>query len=436
MPAGYEMLRDRTLTGDVSDNVEPDAQAGALGWRYLLFAFGLSTALTSGWVRRTLIGWQAWELTHSSSWIGIIGFCALMPMLLVGPLAGVAVDRHPARHMLFITQISGLVLTLALGALAWGRLIDVSFLLAVTIGTAITVSFESPASNVFIRAIVREDALARAISVNSVIGNGALLVAPGLAVFLLGKLGLTAAYLIAAIGHLACLACVFIVRAPATPVAEDTERSGYLGDIKSGLRYVGKSAELRMLFTSFFIVSVGARSLTYLMPAFAAERFANSPEILGILLSALAAGAVCAGLCIGLQKTGFDVWTMLLWSIVANAACLAAVAGLPGLTLATVSMFSLGVAFACNSISTQTALQTITPQQMNGRMLSLYGIAFRTGPALGSLALGAFAATFGMVGAELLAAAGMAVYAGSIWFCWAGAAAPTPKQFGNRSRRL
>jgi MFS family permease len=433
MSAGHEMLRHRALSlarlptaGDADTASRPQA----LGWRYLLYASGLSMALTGGWVRRTLIGWQTWELTHSSFWIGVIGFCTLMPMLLFGPLGGAAADRHPVLRVLRTTQIMGCVQTLLLAAAAWQGLLDVPVLLAITITTAITMSFESPASNVFIRAIVSREALSRAISMNSVVGNGALLVAPGIAVFLFGRLGAAGAYAVGATAHVAFLACLCILRAPGEPSPAAT--SSYLDDIKSGCRYAAKDSEMRMLLVSFFVVSVGARSLTYMMPAFAAERFAASPETLGILLSALAAGAVCAGIYFGLRKGDLDAGSMVFGSVVANAICLAVAACVPGLPMATIAVFCLGVAFACNNIATQTAVQTITPQEMSGRMLSLYGIAFRTGPALGSLGLGMLAEKSGIVTAEILAAVAIGVYAGCAGFRSAGSVASAPERLRGR----
>ncbi|HEX8164563.1 MAG TPA: MFS transporter [Beijerinckiaceae bacterium] len=370
--------------------------ATSLGRDFILLATGVGSAQVGGWTRRMILGWQVWELTGSPFWVGMVGFFDLAPTILLSPIAGPVIDRSGPVRVLRATQAANLAQGVLLLVGAWLNLLNLAALLAFTAGFAVVYAFDGPATNAALRRIVGIEALARAISINSILNNGALFVAPLVAAFLIRVGGAAGGYAAAAAGGAVFLGLLLVMKAPADAGLSRASQGTFLEALGSGYAYAAADRRLRSLLISFSVVSVGARSLTYLMPALAAGLLAGDPDALAVLLSMLAGGALLAGVLVGLQGAAVNVGRLLVASLAGAAGCLAAIFAAPSLWLAAVAAFGLGMSLACNSISTQTAIQTVADQEMNGRVISLYGMIFRGGPALGSLAAGSLAASLGL----------------------------------------
>ncbi|MQB34205.1 MFS transporter [Rhizobium rhizogenes] len=364
-----------------------------LPWSYWTFTVGSTISNIGGMVQRVIVGWSVWELTHSAFWIGLVALVELVPTILLSPLAGALLDRVNIRRLLIYTQLVGFTQAIVLMVAIRSGYDSLILVFGMTAIFAVANAFYGPGLVAIVPRLVRRDQLKDAISMNSILANVSGLLAPMIAVQVQSLFGSGACYAINAATYLVLLLII-----PLTRISEQVSASGkenYVSSIKAGYLYIAKNSSLRLYIGSFAAVSFAARSLTFLMPAITAQMFGGGPKSLGILLFATAGGAVCGGILMKLEKR-YSALSVMRVSTEASALLLIGLILSPNVLFGAVVSFALGVALACNSISTQTAIQVTVQEDFNGRVMSFFQMIFRAAPAFGSFIAGTLSAVFGL----------------------------------------
>jgi len=374
---------------------------------------GNAISVVGTWMQRTAIGWHAWELTASPFWLGMVAFADLFPAVLIAPLGGVVADRLDRRRIMLWTQ-SGMAVTTSILALAilmgW---IGILGLVALVGLQGLLIGVNQPARLALVPALVRREHLATAIALNSVVFNLARFIGPAVAGGLIALSGVPAALFVNALSYLPLLVVL-----PGLVLAETVKPSRWQGAgaaMADGFRYIFQSPLLAPLFAFFVALSLTVRPLGDLLPGFAGGVFSAGVGGLATLSAAMGLGAVLGGLWVARKGAAFEMEQALRLQI-AVALAAAAFALSPAFWIATVAIAVFGFVLIATSVALHTAVQLGLEPELRGRVMSLFGLVFRSVPAVGALAVGALAELAGLRLAMLTAAlAFLLVYA---WLQW------------------
>jgi predicted MFS family arabinose efflux permease len=362
---------------------------------------GNGVSLIGTWMQRIGVGWLAWELSHSGAVLGLVAFADLFPTVLIGPFGGALADRVDRLRVIKIAQLLVMGQSLALFGLTASGLITVPLLLALVLFGGVVIGFNQPARLALVPSLVPRQDLATAVAINSIAFNSARFIGPALAGLAIVGSGIAAVFLLNALSYLAFLFALWRLRL--TPVGLVRQSGSMLGAVGEGLRYTAGHPGIGPILLLQAILAVCARPFFELLPGFAAEVFARGAPGLAILSSSVGIGAVAGGFW--LAQPGDQA---RLISVVLISSLLIALSTL-GFALSTWFPAAIacvavdGFAMVAAGVGTQTLLQTAVDESMRGRVLSLFGLIFRGGPALGALAMG-FASE--VVGLQVPVAAG------------------------------
>lgn len=381
---------------------------------YGIYASGNAISLVGTWMQRVAVGWLTWQLTESGAWLGAIAFADLFPTVLIGPLAGAAADRWDRLKALRAGQVLLMLQALLLFILTATGAITIWLLLALSLFLGVVAAFNQPARLALIPSLVPRDDLAAAVAINSIVFNSARFLGPAAAGVIIVTVGIAAAFAVNAASYLVFLAALSRIRLRAQETPADGPRAGLFAEVAAGLGYALRHPGIGPLLLLLLAVASCARPFVELLPGFAGAVFAAGAEGLAMMTSTVGLGAVSGGLWLA-QRAGRGLTTVTLTSpLVLAGALLVFVAG-GSLWLALPALFVAGFAMVCGGVGTQTLLQLSVEGALRGRVMSLYGLIFRGGPALGALAMGALSELVGLrwplAGGALLAA----LACGAVW---------------------
>ena len=357
---------------------------------YRLFFFGQSISLIGIWLTRVATGWLVYRLTHSAFLLGIVTFTSLAPSFLLGPLAGVLVDRWNRRRLLILTQIGLMLQVLSLAYLAHTQQIAVWHILLLGFIQGLINAFDIPARQTFVVEMIdQKEDLGNAIALNSSVFNGARLVGPALAGFLIAKGGEGMCFFIDGLSYLAVIASLFAMKfkTPAFPKVPVSVWS----DLKEGCRYVLASAPIRAILLMVAWGSLMGLSYLVLFPVVVHEVLKGGPDALGFLTSASGLGALSGGLYLASRKDVQGLGKSVVLGACVGGLGLVLFAFSNTLIPASVFVMVASFGFMVQMASCNTALQTIVEDDKRGRIMSFYSMAFMGMAPLGGLFVGAMA---------------------------------------------
>ncbi len=367
----------------------------ALGNRnYLLYLAGNTISLHGLWVYRVALGWQAWQLTHSEFWVGVVAFTQFFPIVLFGPLFGVLTDRMDRRiASIAINVISALIMTV-LAALEVLGLVDIYLLCMLSLVQGIAEGAHTPARLALVPNLVPRHQLQSAMATNSVVFNLSRFVGPAIAGVLIALFGAASAFAFNALSYLPVIAALIFIQV--APFRQNEAARGNLWqELRDGMRYVLANRSIRLLMALVAIASLFGRGPLELLPAFAESVFQRGSTGLATLTSAAGGGAVVAGVVI---SQGF-IRLRILWIAIATAVigCLIVVLGVTTqfwLGVATVALLGFMLTFC--GVSAHVLLQSLIDDELRGRVSSLWGMLAFGGTAFGGLIVGACASRWGL----------------------------------------
>ncbi len=361
---------------------------------YLIYLAGSTVSLHGLWVYRVALGWQAWELTESELWVGVVAFTQFFPMVLFGSVFGVLADRFDRRKASILINSTSTLIMLTLAALTVAGLVDVYVLCALSLLQGVADSAHLPVRIALIPALVPRQQFQSAMAINSVAFNLSRFVGPAIAGVLIALFGVAAAFAFNAASYLAILAALLVINT--RPFRQRAEaRSDVLGELKDGVRYVRASTPVRQLMGLVAMASFFGRGPLELLPAFAESVFRRGATGLAILTAAAGAGAIVAGIIISRGVVRLRIRYIAIG--IAVAGCLIIVLGVARqfwLGIATVA--ALGFILTVCGVGSQILLQSLIDDELRGRVSSLWGMIAFGGTAFGGLIVGAFASIWGL----------------------------------------
>jgi predicted MFS family arabinose efflux permease len=324
--------------------------------------------------------------------LGLVAFADLFPTVVIGPFGGALADRVDRLRTIRVAQTLIMAQSLILFLLTATGLITVPLLIALVLFSGVVIGFNQPARLALIPSLVPRPDLATAVAINSIVFNGARFIGPALAGLVIVGVGIAAVFALNALSFLAFLFALKHLRLP--PLAPARPTGSMLAAVGEGLRYTRAHGGIGPILLLQAILAVSARPFFELLPGFAADVFARGASGLAILSSSVGIGAVVAGLWLAQRGGQLTVLVLVNSLLIALATLGFALSGWFPLAIACVAL--AGFAMVVAGVGTQTLIQSAVEEHMRGRVLSLFGLIFRGGPALGALLMGAASELVGL----------------------------------------
>ncbi len=383
---------------------------GVLKYRnFRLFFFGQSISLIGTWMQQVAMIWLAYRLTGSPFLLGLVGFCSQIPSFFIAPLAGVFTDRWNLHRTIIATQSLAMLQAAVLAVLTLTGVVAVEHVLLLSVFMGLVNAFDIPARQSFLIQMVEgRERLAGVIGLNSSMFNGAQLVGPAIAGFLILAVGEGVCFLLNALSYVAVLAALLAMRLPPRAPAKPPQH--VLHELREGVRYALGFRPIREILLLLTVVSLAATPLrTVLLPVFATQVLHGKSDTFGLLTASMACGALAAALRLASRRTVLGLGGQIAWA--------SALFGL-GLIVFSfshvlwVSMWLLvicGFAAMMETAASNTVLQTIVDDDKRGRVMSFYAMAFLGVAPVGSLLAGSLTSRLGAPHVVQLAGAMCAV---------------------------
>ena len=338
------------------------------------------------WVVRIAIGWLAWELTESAFWVGALVAADALPVLFFGPIGGVLADRLDRKTISLVTQSILCVITIGLTVLTYVGWINIWFLLAFALARGVTFSFWQPVRLALMPNLVPRSEIPTAIALNSSSFNAAQFIGPAVAGGLL-KLG--GAELAFAFNVFASTVMIWALANIESPPPQGKGRHGsFLEDALAGIRYGAAHPGIGPMLVLLLIIGVMIRPLTELMPALAGAVFLKDVTGYSMMASSVGIGAMIGAIWMLRRGNSSNITDIALLAGLTGGVAALLVVGVGWFPFALVCLTVLGFSMTASGIATQQVVQFAVPDEMRGRVLGLFGMIFRAGPALGALVIG------------------------------------------------
>ncbi len=380
---------------------------------YRIYAGGNFVSLCGTWLQRIAVGWLAWQLTHSGTWLGLVAFADLFPTVVLSPFAGTLADRHDRLTVIKISQGFAMAQATALAVMTYADAMTIGWLLALSLMMGIVNAINQPARLALIPNLVERPNLAAAVAINSTIFNAARFLGPAVAGVVIAHGSIALAFAVNAASYVAFMVALQRVRL----VGSESQLSGrgnFLQQSLDGYAYAVRHPGIGPMIVLLTATSIGSRAYIELLPGFADAVFGRGAEALAWLTATTGLGAMVGGLLMASRGAPAGLTRVVIANVLLMALALLAFTATTSFWIALPCLFVAGFSLVINGIGGQTLVQNAVDGTMRGRVMSLYGMIFRGGPALGALIMGAAS---GYVGLQLPVACGALLCAG--FWLWA-----------------
>ena len=382
-------------TSEPRVSAERPALLGAFQFRdFRLLWFGLLVSNLGTWMQFTALGFYVVQIAPTPSlaplYVGLIGASRAIPVLLLSPIAGVIADRYPRRRVLLITNVIIALLALLLAVVMARNDASIVVLMAISTLQAGTQAFDSPARQSWIPLMVGREYVGNAIGLNSFAFNAPSIVGPPIAGILIASAGVATCAFINAAATLAVVAALLFMK----PVGViEGRREPFVQQILDGVRFLAGDPVLRWVVLSLVVTSLFVRPYTFLMPAYAAHIVHTDARGLGILLAASGLGAI-GGAFVTAMIRGDRRSAIWFWSCATMSLLFAVLGTIDNVPFALPVLVVLGGASLTYIGTANFLLQTLAPDDMRGRAISVYSMILLGLVPAGSLLLGSIASIF------------------------------------------
>ena len=352
---------------------------------YQLWASGQFVSLIGTWIQMIAQGWLVLELTHAALWVSIIAALNSLPILLLTLFGGLIVDRFSKRKVLFIAEFSAMILAFTLGFLTIFHLVTVWHIAVLAFLLGVVSAIDMPARLAFSFEMVDKKSLSSALALNAGMFNGARVVGPGLAGYLIAFVGLGGAFLVNGISFIAVLiAMLFMRTTPSKPVIHPHP---FLA-IRQGLSYAFSNVIIRRLLIFSGFISIFGWSYMVILPVVVKNTFHMDASGLGLFNAVAGLGALIGSFLISGLSRMFGPWKFILTGSFLFAFSLFIFSFTTNLYIALLCLFGIGLGLIMQFATINSAIQHVVVDSLRGRVMSVYTLMFLGMTPFGSLQIG------------------------------------------------
>jgi len=356
--------------------------------------FGACTSSIGTWMQIVAQNWLVLSLTNSPFYLGLDAFLQQLPIILFTLIGGVLADRHDRRRTLLASQYVQMATSATLALLMYLQVVEIWHILLLSFTTGVAQAFGGPAYQSLIPSLVDKKDLPNAVALNSIQFNVARVIGPllfGITITVFTRWGysesqaMNACFALNAASFLVVIYTLMALHVKHIPPAASQSMRD---ELTIGLSYVRHHESL----VAFIVLAaattfLGFSVLTFL-PLFAQRVFHEGASTYSHLMAFSGAGSIVGALIVAwLGKYGRMGLTALVVQAVYGM-LIVAFAASRVLWLSDILLFFTGAALMIVFSTVTSLIQLIAPNEMRGRVMSIYMLAFRGGMPLGSLVSG------------------------------------------------
>lgn len=345
-------------------------------------------------LQRVAIAYHVYVLTNDPLQLGLIGLFRFAPVLLFGIVGGVIADQQDRRKVLVASHIALMATSAVLAAATYADQVSIPLIYGITFVSTTFNAVAGPARQAIIPSLVPRAELAGAATIANLSMQVAGVVGPAAGGVIIGIIGIGAVYAIDAVSFLAVIVAVVVMRVRTAPMQLGT---GGFAAAKEGLAFLWATPILLAVMALDFVATFFGQSNT-LMPIFAEEILDIGASGLGLLLSAIAAGAVIGGLVMSVLPIPTRPGRAILIAVAAYGACILGFGLSTRLELSLLFLAGSGAADAVSMAMRHAIRNLVTPDEYRGRIAAAHSTFASGGPQLGEFEAGAVASLIGTPG--------------------------------------
>jgi len=380
---------------------------------FALYAVGQFASQQGNWIEVTAVSWILYEMTNSPLLLGLSGLFRAAPMILLLLFGGAIADRVPKRLLLMLTESTMLAVSLAMGLLALGESLEVWHLYLLNFISGTFSAFSLPARHALFGGLVPRSAIQSAVTLNALTVRSGFFIGPSIAGLTLAFGGNAVPFFLNAASFLAILVALWAMRLPPAQAATAAPRLSLGQGITEGLRFVWRSPLLKIVLALDIASGLFGHNTT-LITILARDVLGTGPEGLGLLLSAIGAGAL-AGMSL-MVTFGVARYRQMILTAGALYVLLWAAFGLSlWLLLSVVLLFALGIVDGVWGVTRNTLAQLLVSDDLRGRVMSVVTLVTRGSSLIGRFQAGVLVE---LIGGPAAVIAGAGVIGAAILGSW------------------
>ena len=358
-------------------------------YNYRVFWLGQLISISGTWMQTTAQAWLVLQRTNSPTALGTVTLLQFMPVTLLTLFGGVIADRVPKRQLVFCTQSVAALQATLLGVLVITNRVQIWEIYSLAFLLGVVNAVDNPTRQAFVSQLVGHEQLQNAVALNSMLFNAARVVGPAIAGITISAIGIGQAFLFNAASFLPVLVGLALMRPREFHAIAGPARGNIFKQIAAGIRYAVGTLDVLRTLTMVGILGLFGYNFTTMLPLLARFTLHAGALGFGILTSALGIGSVVAALGVATaQRTSQTVITVAALSFSVVLILVGLSSWMP-LTLGLLVV--LGVVSMTFSSSANTRLQIAAPDQLRGRVMSLYYLLFAGTTPIGGMLVGVLA---------------------------------------------
>jgi len=329
--------------------------------------------------------WLVYDLTKNPFYLGLDLFLGQLPIILFSLVGGVFADRMDRRKMLLSSQYIQMTCAFILTALFLTHTVEVWHILSLSFVVGLGQSFGGPAYSALLPTLVTVDDLSNAIAMNSIQFNLARVIGPTLGGLAYATLGAAWCFALNGVSFLAVILSLRMIQVKFVPARS---KETILKSMGEGIAFIRQREGLAPLVFLAFSTTLLGFSLPGFLPVIVRTVFHRGPQTYQLLLVCSGAGSIVGALIVAALERLKGQGHVALLTLLALGAAIAGFAMSRWLPLSCLLIFIVGVTIMASASLMLSLVQLIVSEQMRGRVMSVYNLAFRAGIPLGGLALG------------------------------------------------
>ena len=381
---------------------------------YRLWFLGQLVSLVGTWMQITAQSFLVFELTHSTAYLGYVGFANGLPSWLLMLYGGVIADRMSRRKLLIITQSTMMVLAFLLAGLAFSGLVQPWQIVVMALALGTANAFDAPARQAFVLELVDRPALTNAIALNSSMFNLATVVGPTVAGLTYAAFGAAWCFLINGVSFIAVIVALALMRLQPAPLAPRS-RSAF-AQLREGVRYTAAHPLLRILIAVPAVAALFGMAYATLLPAWSVDVLNGNAATNGLLQSARGVGSLAGALMIAALGHTMRRGRLLTIGMLVYPVLLLGFAAARWVPLAAVLLVGVGWGSMVTFNMANTLVQTHVTDELRGRVMAIFSLTFFGGMPLGALWAGSLAQVIGSPLTVVISAVIALLSAAFFWF--------------------
>lgn len=360
---------------------------------FRLFWIGQLVSLTGTWIQSVAQQWLVLKLTGSAFDLGLVTTVQFTPLLLMALIGGAVADRVSKRELLLVTQIVSAILAVILGLLVSTGTVQYWHVLVIAGALGTVNAFYTPARQAFVPELVSKEALLNAVALNSAIFNGARVVGPAVGGILVASLGLSLNFYLNAASFLGVIVSLLFIKPRKVDVTR-TQQS-VLTNVKEGLDYIRAEPSVLTILALIGVASLFGLNFTTLMPVFARFVLHVGSDGFGFLMASMGIGSLTGAISLAFF-TRRDLAKRLIYGGAIGFTVTEILFGFSKIyPLSIALLVVVGLSSTLFSTTANTRILSMTPNQLQGRVMSVYSLMFLGMTPFGSFLSGLVAQHFG-----------------------------------------